>query len=164
MKEHSVEKKWMGWIIKIKINMISTNQQAICPPNEVWETARSETAKDIPNSIHSTINYTNLFWSVFPLPLPARETTLSSSLPSLQECMISASQQTSDRVWETERDDCPWHSKLDTQHHYTSPLSYCYDPTQPCSILQLTPQLQEYCSAGLLWHGQSAPAPDDGLM
>jgi len=35
--------------------VISSNQQAICPPDEVQETARNETTQDIRNSIRNTI-------------------------------------------------------------------------------------------------------------
>ena len=35
--------------------VISNNQQAICLPNEVRETARNDTTQDIQNSIHNTI-------------------------------------------------------------------------------------------------------------
>ena len=35
--------------------VISTNQQDVCPPNEVQETARNETTQDIRNSIRNTI-------------------------------------------------------------------------------------------------------------
>ena len=35
--------------------VISSNQQAVCPPDEMQETARNETTQDIRNSIRNTI-------------------------------------------------------------------------------------------------------------
>ena len=45
--------------------VISHNQQAVCPPDEVQETATNETTQDIWNSIHNIILPTVLFscWS-----------------------------------------------------------------------------------------------------
>ena len=60
--------------LTLPARVISNNQQAVCPPDEVWETERNETAKG--------------------------------------------------------------HSKLDTHHHYTNPLSCCYNPLASCSSLQ----------------------------
>jgi len=37
--------------LTLPARVISTNQQAVCPPNEVQETARNETTQDIQNSI-----------------------------------------------------------------------------------------------------------------
>ena len=41
--------------LTLPARVISTNQQAVCPPNEVQETARNETTQDIRNSIRNTI-------------------------------------------------------------------------------------------------------------
>ena len=75
--------------LALPARMISTNQQAICRPNEVWETARSETANQ-------------------------------------------------------------GHSKLDTQHHYTNLLLFCYNPGQPFSTIVCSP-LPTSSFSGYYW-------------
>jgi len=41
--------------LTLPTRVISTNQQAVCPPDEVQETARNETTQEIRNSIRNTI-------------------------------------------------------------------------------------------------------------
>ena len=42
-------------LITLPARVISANQQAVCPPDEVRETARSETTQDTRNTIRNTI-------------------------------------------------------------------------------------------------------------
>ena len=41
--------------LTLPARVISTNQQAVCPPDEVQETARNQTTQDNRNLIHNTI-------------------------------------------------------------------------------------------------------------
>jgi len=102
--------------------VISANQQAICPPDEVQETARNDTTKDIRNSIRNTIIPTLCLVGQTQANPAASCSELPTSCSS-GYCWVRSSNGTAVQVYcDTQRVCCAgvlWHSEgvWLQQHH-----------------------------------------------
>jgi len=84
--------------LTLPARVISTNQQAVCPHDEVQETARNETTQHIRNSIHDTIQPAHFGGEIkkfalnnIPAPTLTNLSTHAYSCRLVNVCLVNVS-------------------------------------------------------------------------